>query len=68
MICASVYLLVFIRILLVRLAEKILLLQPLIFRGDYRVTSSNLVLPTIPNACVQHARSNLELKRLPNWA
>ncbi len=33
MICASVYLLVFIRILLVHLAEKILLLQPLKFGG-----------------------------------
>jgi hypothetical protein len=31
-----VYLLVFIRNLLVHLAEKILLLQPLNFRGDYR--------------------------------
>jgi hypothetical protein len=35
MICASVYLLVFIRILLVHLVEKILLLQPLNFGGDY---------------------------------
>jgi len=35
MICASVYLLVFIRNLLVHLAEKILLLQPLKFGGDY---------------------------------
>src|SRR6056297_1016164 len=35
MICASVYLLVFIRNLLVHLAEKILLLQPLNFGGDY---------------------------------
>jgi len=35
MIWASVYLLVFIRILLVHLAEKILLLQPLNFGGDY---------------------------------
>ncbi|MGX0905382.1 hypothetical protein ACSSV8_003977 [Roseovarius sp. MBR-79] len=33
--CASVYLLVFIRILLVHLAEKILLLKPLNFGGDY---------------------------------
>ena len=33
MICASVYLLVFIRILLMHLAEKILLLQPLKFGG-----------------------------------
>ena len=33
MICASVYLLVFIRSLLVHLAEKILLLQPLKFEG-----------------------------------
>ena len=38
MICASVYLLVFIRNLLVHLAEKILLLQPLTFGGDYRIT------------------------------
>lgn len=35
MICDSVYLLVFIRNLLVHLAEKILLLQPLTFGGDY---------------------------------
>lgn len=35
MICASVYLLVFIQNLLVHLAEKILLLQPLKFGGDY---------------------------------
>ncbi|MGR3547603.1 MAG: hypothetical protein ACU0CB_04175, partial [Roseovarius sp.] len=38
MICASVYLLVFIRNLLVHLAEKILLLQPLKCGGDYPVT------------------------------
>jgi len=31
-----VYLLVFIRNLLVHLAEKILLMQPLTFGGDYR--------------------------------
>jgi hypothetical protein len=35
MICASVYLLVFIRDLLVHLAEKILLMQPPTFGGDY---------------------------------
>jgi transposase InsO family protein len=35
LICASVYLLVFIRILLMRLAAKILLLQPLKLGGDY---------------------------------
>ena len=40
MICDSVYLLVFIRNLLVHLAEKILLLQPLTFGGDYRDTAS----------------------------
>jgi hypothetical protein len=34
MICASVYLLVLIRILLVHLAFKILLLQPLKSRGE----------------------------------
>jgi transposase len=33
MICASVYLLVFIQNLLMHLAEKILLIQPLIFGG-----------------------------------
>jgi hypothetical protein len=38
MICASVYLLVFIQNLLVHLAEKILLLQPLTFGGDYPPT------------------------------
>jgi hypothetical protein len=36
MICASVYLLVFIRNLLVHIAKKILLPQPLTFGGDYR--------------------------------
>lgn len=36
MICASVYLLVFIRILLVHLAQKILLIQPLNCGGDYQ--------------------------------
>ncbi|MFN3825930.1 MAG: hypothetical protein ACK4RN_18345, partial [Pseudorhodobacter sp.] len=35
MICASVYLLVFIQNLLVHPAEKILLMQPLTFGGDY---------------------------------
>ena len=35
MICALVKLLVFIRNLLVHLAEKILLLHPLKFGGDY---------------------------------
>ena len=36
MICASVYLLVFIKNLLVHLAKKVLLMQPLTFGGDYR--------------------------------
>ena len=36
MIYASVFLLVVIRNLLVQLAEKILLMQPRIFGGDYR--------------------------------
>ncbi len=45
MIYASIYLLVFIGILLVHLAEKILLLQPLNFGGDYR---GNLLF--FPNA------------------
>lgn len=35
MICASVYMLVFIRIFLIHLAEKILLPQPLTFVEDY---------------------------------
>jgi hypothetical protein len=35
MICASVYLLVFIQNLFIHLAEKILLMQPLTFGGDY---------------------------------
>ncbi len=39
MICASAYLLVLIRILLVHFAERILLLQPTKFGGDYRITS-----------------------------
>jgi len=37
MICASVYLLVFIRNLLMHLVEKILLMQPLTFGGDYHL-------------------------------
>lgn len=36
MICASIYLLVFIRNLLVQIAEKVLLMQPLTFGEDYR--------------------------------
>ncbi|OYU19808.1 MAG: hypothetical protein CFE34_03210 [Rhodobacteraceae bacterium PARR1] len=39
-ICASVYLLVFIQNLLMHLAEKILLMQPLTFRADYLRTPS----------------------------
>jgi len=35
-ICASVYLLVFIQNLLMHIVEKILLIQPLTFEGDYR--------------------------------
>ena len=42
MICDSVYLLVFIRNLLVHLAEKILLLQPLTFGGDYHLVLTGL--------------------------
>ena len=42
MICASVYLLVFIRNLLVHLAEKILLMQPLTFGRDYRAMTAHL--------------------------
>jgi len=38
MICASVDLLVFIENLLAHLAEKILLMQPVAFRGDYRIS------------------------------
>ena len=38
MICASVYLFVFIQNLLMHLAEKILLMQPLTFGGDYLTT------------------------------
>ena len=41
-LCASVYLLVFIRNLLVHLAEKILLMQPLTFGGNYRRSSQAL--------------------------
>jgi len=37
LICASVYLLVFMRNLLMHLAEKILLMQPLTFGGDYPI-------------------------------
>ncbi len=39
MICASVYMLVFIRILRVHLAEKTLLPQPLTFVEDYLTNS-----------------------------
>jgi len=42
MICASVYLLVFMRNLLMHLSEKILLMQPLTFGGDYRVSGVGL--------------------------
>lgn len=42
MICASVYLLVFIRIHLVHVAEKILLLQPLKFGGDYHLMNDSI--------------------------
>ncbi len=42
MICVLVYLLVFTRNLLVHLAEKILLLQPLTFGGDYPPLSGNI--------------------------
>ena len=42
MICASVYLLVFMRNLLMHLAEKILLMQPTKFGGDYRVNHLKL--------------------------
>ena len=45
MICASVYLLVFIQNLLVHLAEKILLMQPLTVGGDYPI-EQNLDGPT----------------------
>ncbi|MFN3400680.1 MAG: hypothetical protein ACK4Z4_10115, partial [Ferrovibrio sp.] len=39
-ICASVYLLVFIQNLLVHLGEKILLMQPLTFGGDYQTAAA----------------------------
>ena len=42
MICASVYLLVFIQNLLGRLAEKILLIQPLTFGGDYQMNQASV--------------------------
>jgi hypothetical protein len=37
-----VYLLVFIRNLLVHLAEKILLMQPLTFGGDYQMATGSV--------------------------
>jgi len=43
MICASVYLLVFIQNLLVHLAEKILLMQPLTFGGEYQVRGTRRI-------------------------
>ena len=46
MICASVYLLVFIRNLLVHLAEKILLMQPLTFGGDYPLAGHKSIATT----------------------
>jgi hypothetical protein len=46
MICASVYLLVFIKNLLVHLAKKVLLMQPLTFGGDYQVAlQHNISIP-----------------------
>ena len=42
MICASVYLLVFIQNLLVHTTEKILLMQPLTFRGDYQTIQNGV--------------------------
>lgn len=68
MICASVYLLVFIRNLLVHLAEKILLSQPLTFGGDYpglpvgeslsygktAVVSNNSSLPEVSSDLVRY--------------
>ena len=50
MICASVYLLVFIQNLLVHLAEKILLMQPLTFGGDYRPGQFDAVLGAMRRA------------------
>ena len=41
--CVEIYVLVFIQNLLVRLAEKVLLMQPLTFRGDYRSFNRALV-------------------------
>jgi hypothetical protein len=57
MICASVYLLVFIRNLLVHLAEKILLIQPLNFGGDY------LVIDLLLGLGVKRALD----QSVPNW-
>jgi hypothetical protein len=44
MICASVYLLGFIQNLLVHRGEKILLMQPLTFGGDYPAISTPFVI------------------------
>src|SRR6056297_702333 len=60
MICASVYLLVFIRNLLVHLAEKILLLQPLNFGGDYR--EPDLLVSWHVSGAVAHLRA-LDVER-----
>jgi hypothetical protein len=49
MICASVYLLVFMRNLLMHLAEKILLMHPLTFGGDYQFTMNNFINNWPPN-------------------
>ena len=63
MICASVYLLVFIRNLLVHLAEKILLLQPLTFGGDYPVTiTTGFMLSRIPDIKDSDGSYEVELR------
>lgn len=68
MICASVYLLVFIRNLLVHLAEKILLLQPLKFGGITVLIES----PEVASGGKQTVDLKLDLVKLPfgsqdNW-
>ena len=63
MICASVYLLVFIKNLLMHLAEKILLMQPLTFRGDYR--PNNKKDPGGLSGFVLIAESHISIHRFP---
>ena len=77
MICASAYLLVFIRNLLMHLAEKILLVQPLTFGGDYLPTvtwATRVARPapvrsrSVPSTSCQSARARPLYPACPDHA